>query len=114
MKGPALVDLIEAELDGRYESKFKTVQLNSTGIEIVSQNYERVALNFVNIGSYIAVIRPDAMPTTNTGFFLAANGGSLSLSWRDDLVLPGLAWYGLYLNGATTIYAIELSRYGTV
>jgi len=108
---PALEYLIEEELQGKFTPQFSQITIGTSAVMLVPRNYERLALTLVNFGSTIVVVRPDESPGSSTGFALAANGGTLSLNWRNDLILPGLSWYGAQYTATGNIYVIELVRY---
>ena len=108
---PALQALLEDELEGAHEPKITTVTTGSNSVQVISQNYERLAFSVSNFGSYDVILTPDAAASSGSGFVLGAGGGFLSVNWRADMLLPGLPWFAESLDGASSLFIIELSRY---
>lgn len=54
----------------------------------------RVALVIINLGTVSVFVTPQIPATTTRGIVLGASGGSVSMNWQDDLVLPALEWHG--------------------
>lgn len=108
---PALQVLLEEELEGAYEPRIRTVATGSSSVQVIPQNYERLAFSVSNFGSYDVVITPDASADSGSGFILGAGGGFLSVNWRADMLLPGLPWYAESSSGNSSLFIIELTRY---
>ena len=108
---PALQALLEEELEGAYETRIRTLSTGSSSVQIISQNYERLAFSVSNFGSYDVVLTPDSQAVSGSGFMLNSGGGFLSVNWHNDMLLPGLPWYAESSAGASSLFIIELVRY---
>lgn len=108
---PALTQFIQDSFEGRYQSSKKLVHLTSTSTKLVDNNFERLALYIINTSIYEASVSPEENTTNARKIIIAGNGGMLSLTARDDLILVGENWSGLISAGSGDIYVIELVRY---
>ncbi len=109
---PALTQLIEQEFEGKYQANKSIITLSTSSSQIVPNNFERLGLTIVNTGAQDAFISLEPNATVESGIVLLAAGGHLSLIAREDLVLVGDYWTGITDTGTTTLYVIEIVRYG--
>ncbi len=108
---PALQNLLEIELEGRYETAITKPVTGSTSIKVVAQNFERLAFSISNYGPYDVVLSPDGESISGSGFVVGAGGGMMSVNWREDILLPGLSWFASSVDGASNLLVVELIRY---
>lgn len=106
----ALHDLIAQEVGARAraEEDALTTTVTTAGVQVLRDNPLRLGFVVINLGSYAVYLRPRRPATTSAGIRLVSNGGSLSVLWRDDLVLPGLDWWAISESGDSTIYLVSI------
>lgn len=78
---------------------------------IVPNNPRRLAIVFVNLSANNIYVSPDNDVAADHGIVLVPNGGTLSLNYREDLVLPSLAWYGISAGAGSDFYWLEANIY---
>lgn len=106
----AVQQLIEAEVGGRFTVRERSVTVPAAAVEILPNNPERAAYLLANTGAVLLqlgwrlpVAAPDAVP-------IAANGGVLSVTVREDFILPTWNVYGVVAAGNTTVRVVEVIR----
>jgi len=110
VRGAAL-EFTEQQLGGPIVEN-ETFVATSTTIGIaIEGNGDRVALIMVNQGTTDLFVgtRPDISSTQ--AIRLTANGGSVTLTVRDDFTLPTRRWYAIAASATPTLYVLELTRF---
>ena len=105
-----VAELIAVQLGVEFVN-FREGEINDVDIadKVVVQNHPgRAALLFVNLGTDFAVFRPLAAATTTRGIRLTASGGSVSMNYIDDLIMPTLEWHGVGNIDNTAIFVVEV------
>lgn len=105
-----VVDLIEDELGvnvGINENPELT-QIGTSAAILFRQNPNRVAAVVVNLSNNVLFVSPGGGVSTSKGIRLGANGGSMSLSWRDDFTLPAKEWTIISDVGTNNLYSLEV------
>lgn len=100
-----LQDVLEKDLGvkTRGDEIATNTTLQTTATQVCPNDPSRLALTIINTGSNNAFIYVDNSVSTTKGIFIAANGGTLSLNFRDDLGLCALSFFGVGSGGTTTI-----------
>src|SRR5262245_55034864 len=100
-KGAAL-EFAEKTLGGPLVEVESYPSIGSTGASVAANaNGDRVGLLMMNVGATDCYVAIQALTGGQTGFFLPANGGALSLNVRDDFTLPSRNWFGRVAGGTT-------------
>lgn len=81
---------------------------DSTVKVLVRRNPARVALVVINLSANTVVIAPDTDVSLTRGIQVPANGGSVTLNLRDDLLLPALEWSVIASADNSAIYVLAL------
>ena len=89
--------LIEREygLSGSEIVEGEAIVAAAAAVRIWKQDPRRVAFTFVNLSANVLGIAPFGDLTTARQISVAANGGVVTVGFRDDLVLPSLEWFVL-------------------
>ncbi|HKC82550.1 MAG TPA: hypothetical protein VKD46_00980 [bacterium] len=74
---------------------------------VLRQDPSRIAFIIVNTGTFDVGIIPVGQPTGQKSFIVAANGGTLSGTWRDDGELINREWRGFANGGASSCLILE-------
>ena len=106
----AVEKLIAAEVGGQFVVEQGAVTLSTTLGTVLRNDPERAALLVVNTGATIARLTWERPGGASVSIPIAANGGSLSLNWRDDLVLPTYELLGDVGVGTTTLLTLSVRR----
>lgn len=110
----AVEQYIRDQFAGAFAGLPKEVSIATSSTSIVPNNFERLGLVLVNLGSYNVYVKPASDVTTTSGILLAKLGGFISMNVRDDLVLPAYSWYGIADGGASDIFVVEVNRYQAI
>lgn len=78
---------------------------------VVPGDPDSLSLTMVNMGVFDIFLTLIQNATAGTGIRLGANGGSVSITVRDDATLPTRAWYGASPGGASTLYTLRLTKH---
>lgn len=106
-----VVDLLEKEIGVR--APFHRIDpvrttIGLTALQFLRANPNRVAFSIYNISANVLFIRPDATPTTTSGFRVGPNTG-LAFFFKEDLILPTLEWFGIFdVGAANNIFTLEM------
>lgn len=74
-----------------------------TATKVVTNNPNRVALSFSNLGNQNVYLWYDNSVSATKGILLAGGGGSLDLNWRDDFTRISNEWWAIAPGGAEPI-----------
>jgi len=69
---------------------------------------DAVAVTFVNFGAFDIFLALRQTAPASSGVRLVPNGGSVSLTLRDDLTLPAHEWFAASPGGASSLYSLRL------
>ena len=105
---------IAHEFGGEIETLDGTVSVGVTPTEVAGGDGDRGALLMLNLSAATIYVAPNTLVAATRGIFLGANGGSLALVLRDDLVLPTLQWWALAAAAASDLYVLRVRRYRVV
>lgn len=89
------------------ESRNTTVTLSTSAIQIAPNNADRFTLTVVNMGATIAYIAPHGAPSSTSGIMLAANGGQVGFTARDDGEITTFPWYAVAASGTPAVLILE-------
>lgn len=107
----ALEAFLREQYGGRFTVEPTTVAIQTALTQAVGNDFERMALTFINVGANDIYLTPDRSAAVGNGILLGATGGFLSLTARDDLVLVGWSWFGVAATGATNLLVFAVKRY---
>lgn len=110
---PALQAYIEKEFGGRFDYSLKSVTVGTSVTKVVDHNFERMALAIIQLGSGSLYLSPLRTVSSSEGIALVAAGGSATFTARNDLVLPGVEWWGVGSAAGQTVFVLEVFRYQT-
>lgn len=106
----SVYDLVKNELGitvGVSENPITPTIPANTVTRILPRNPRRVALTMINLGNSSVYIAPSEDVSTSKGILLTQVGGSISLTWKDDLTIVAEPWYA-FSSGGSTIYVLEI------
>lgn len=106
----AVEEMIAKEISGRFVVESDSITLGVTLGTVLRNDPERASYLIVNTGSVDAQLtwqRPGGLALSVP---LVANGGSLSLNWREDLVLVTHELLGTVGAGNTTLMTLSVRR----
>lgn len=101
-------DLLEQNFGVRVEviEEASTLDADIAVKVVAGRNRRRVGLIIINLSVNNVTVAPFKDVSLTRGIRLAANGGSLSMSWRDDLILPAMEWSALSDVDNSAIYVL--------
>ena len=108
---PALERFLEEVYGGRFVVANTNLAVATTLTQVTGHNYERLGLTLINTGAKNIHVAPTQNVSSTTGIVLGANGGFLSLTARDDLVLVGYEWFAVSITAGSTVEVIEVIRF---
>lgn len=103
-----LADLIERELGIRTSPHIRTESVTATAEVVLKANPDRIAFILFNLGSNDGHINFTSEVSATNGLVVSGNGGFLSMTWRDDLHLVGLEWYGFQQTAPANWLILEV------
>jgi len=109
-KAQTLDQLLNNEygVDTYQGSQTGVVAVGTVSTKVIGANPNRVALVFVNNGINNVYLFTDNTVSATKGFLLAGGGGSVTLNWRDDLVLNAQEWWGIAIGAADNVFVMEV------
>lgn len=106
----AAQDFTNTQLGGLCDSVDYFVQVQVTTSLAVLARPDRVALVIINFGLNIVYVTFSFPQFANEGIILNPNGGSLTMTVRDDFTLTGREFYLTANGGVTPVYVVETFR----
>lgn len=103
--GTAADEYLRQEFGGLFEPAKVLRTTGATAVSVSGRNPECTAVIFVNTGANTVYLWTDNTVAAGNGIMLAANGGFLSLTTRDDMMLPTEDWWAISPAGASTVAA---------
>jgi hypothetical protein len=92
-------------------TEIETVTAASTAAaKLLSNSPDRVGLVIMNLGSTNVFVSLASNPSANLGILLAPNGGSISLTVKDDFTLCSREWYFSSASATPNVYTLEYVR----
>lgn len=94
----------------------KNPLVNSVAVTITKvfdNNFDRVALVFVNLSANVIYLAPSTAPSATNGIYVAANGGNVSMTLAEDFALVCEEFYAIAIGGASAVYCIEVEAVGS-
>lgn len=79
-----------------------------TNQKILSNNPNRVGLTFCNNSANTIWLSRVPSGAVSEGIFLSANGGIVSMNWRDDMTLILNDWYAIAAGAASALSVLEI------
>ena len=99
--GTASDEYLRETYGGLFEEATVNKAVTAANVSIGGGNPECVSVTFVNTGANPAYLWLDNTVSAANGILLAANGGFLSLTVRDDMTLPTRDWHAVAPSGNT-------------
>ena len=91
----------------RTENSIVTASIGTGISQILKQDPTRLAVTLVNLSSNVIFVAPlEAVSATN-GIRLDANGGSLSLTLRDDYTLCIAEWNAIASGAGSNLFGTQ-------
>lgn len=108
----AALQYTQKELGGPVIENETNPSISTSPVIIAVNSADRVGLVVVNLGAGNVFMSLSNIPSAGVGIFLAANGGSTSLTVRDDFTLPSRQWTAICPAGGPSILeVIEYVRF---
>lgn len=108
----AALDYTVAQLGGPVLEQESNPSISTSPVQVVPNNADRVGLVVVNLGAGNVFMSLGNTPSVSVGIFLGANGGSTSLTVRDDFTLPSRQWTAICpAGGPSVLEVIEYIRF---
>ena len=85
-----------------------TSDIDTTSKIIALNDPARVALVVMNLAANPVYLNPIDIATVAAGLRLDATGGSVSMDWQKDMILPALEWHGISSVANQAIIVIEV------
>ncbi len=88
-----------------------TVNVGVTAAPLVKQDGARVALLFINLGSFVVFLAPDGLGVNLgqlVGIRLEPLGGNAFVWWEEDGELPAYAWQAIASGGNSGVLVFEI------
>jgi len=82
--------------------------LGTTDAIVARTNPRRVGLTVINLSVNNIYLRPLTPASASAGILLVPQGGSLTVTWQDDLALPALEWHGIADAAGSAIFVQEV------
>lgn len=95
-------------IDRQFEAQPKSIAVATSLTTILKNNPNRLAVIIINVGANNSYIGFDQNVSSTNGIFLAANGGSLSINYQQDLTLSQYEMNAISITAPSTFYVIEL------
>lgn len=105
----SLHDLLQEQLGVKTTSRENPMveEVLTTITQIVPGNPQRLALVIINLGTSSVYVSMNNNPSAANGIYLGANGGYMSLNWKDDFELVSRTWYGIAIGANSDCYTLE-------
>lgn len=72
-----------------------TSTILTTRTKLLGANPNRLAMLIVNLGENAVHVLPHPAVATDKSILLTANGGNVSMHYKEDFILPTYEWYGI-------------------
>ena len=82
--------------------------ISTSSQALLAPNPNRLAFIFVNLSGVDMYLRPHGAVAASNGIIISPLGGSLTVRWRDDFMLPSEDWYALAASGTQNFYHVSL------
>jgi len=102
----SVYDLISREygVDVATEENSASSVIGVSSLIIAPNNPRRLGLTIVNLSANTLYVRPQGAAAATIGIRLDANGGSVTMNFKDDQHLPSLEWQAVATGGGSQIY----------
>jgi hypothetical protein len=101
----------EQELGGPCLENESNPTIDTTATTVINGSGDRVGLVMINLGSNNVYVAISSNVSPTNGILLAANGGLLTMTVRDDFTLPSRNWWGIAQGGTSSLYVLEIVRF---
>jgi hypothetical protein len=88
--------------------------IGTTASKVLDNDPERVTALLVNMSANTIYLAFDEAVSSTRGIILAANGGTLITSVRDDFMLPTHSFWAVASAAASNLYVLTSRRIGTL
>ena len=102
--------LIDKEIGVSTDPVFNPLvtQIETTTTRFLSNDQNRVAFLYVNLGANQTFIYPSPAVSSSLGIRISPNGGSVFMDYKEDLHLVGMDWHGAADSAAAVCLVIAL------
>lgn len=80
---------------------------------VIMGNGDRVGMVIINLGSNPVYISLNSTVSTTQGILLAANGGLITMTVRDDFTLCSRQFWAVTSANTSQLYVLEIARFTT-
>ena len=109
-----LDELIRAEIGVDSTPSFNPLvsAVGVTVVQILPNNPNRLAATIVNTSANTIVIKPSPDVSLTNGIVLAPSGDAITLNYKEDFHMVGMAWYAIASGAASSIMVQSLDAIG--
>ena len=79
-----------------------------TDVIVLGNNPRRLSFALINLSANTLYVRPMAPASATAGIVLVSGGGSLTMDWTTDGLLPSLEWHALATGAGSAIYIMSV------
>jgi len=103
-----LADAIETKYGFHIRAEFppKPFTLSTTPQEILKANPDRISWTIINLGTVVVHLAHGEDVSSTNGYYIAANGGSLGMTWDEDGELVGFPIWAVATSVTPTIFVM--------
>jgi len=105
----AIEDLISDRFGIRTRSAInrENITVTTTSQIVFRSDPSRLAFTIINLHTAPIFLRPQGIATTGNGITVGANGGSVAVTFEEDLILASLEWQVIASAATAAILTIE-------
>lgn len=82
--------------------------VGTSAAKIAKGSPGRAELVILNLSTGACYVSPASTVSSTNGILLAASGGQLITTVRDDLTLPDDSWWAVCTNSSSQLYVLEV------
>lgn len=86
-----------------------TGTVGTSAVRVLPNDPDRVGFLIVNLSAAAVYVKPRLDVSSSSGIRLAPNGGTISISWRDDFHLAGWDWYAIADAAGSSILVLGVT-----
>ncbi len=108
--GSPLQNLTAEKYQGKTYAIERAVSIDTTRVEVLSNNPNRVAFQIINTSAIEIRISQNATLTSSIGFQLSPSGGVISMGYDEDGDSVGYTLFGVALAAGGSVWVREVIR----
>jgi hypothetical protein len=106
----AAAEYVAKTYDGGMAETETSESIGTSVAQVFGNDPERVFVLLVNLSANTIYVSFDTNVSSTNGILLAANGGSLEMDVRSDLIFPIRAIYALAAGAGSMLYVLTMRR----